>query len=639
MFASWALTRALSPRDVVRVASIEADGRYSNEYSGLVPIDGPAPTGPWAMLLADRAGFHFLPFDLDASHGNAGHDAGRLSLWLDELNIDHLVVESGPSGGRHIWIALDEPAHPDLVRELAHLTGSLLPSLDKSPLCNPGAGAVRPPGAPHRHGGVSTVIRGDVATLRAARTTADDLDALRTFLLEAGAEVVTAMTSTPRGVAVDGDGEPYLRGARRTPSARIRELLDAPCGEDASRTQATVLAGLAHARWRWRDVVALLPHSPALEHARSRRHSGGRRTVADDKALRRLSADWRRAVQYVAANPLSAGGLDDGFEARAAAVVQAVDAIDAHAAAVPGRWGLDGRSTAQRRNRGRYSHRAVLRAVSLYALQAASLEVEVDIRRLAQDTGYGREACRLALHALTAAEDGMPWLELAQEASGARGATYRLAGRFSTPAEGAEWAQVTTPPAVPSPDRSWWITRLTLELQSLAHDVFSAPRSLGRSAGRIYTSLPDDSPATLDALARRTGVSALQIRRSLRRLAAHGLAVRRDGGWTRPADDLRDAAAMRLGVDGYLLARAARYADERATWAWWQAELTWLRKRGKHRRPRSGSTAAPLFAQGTRESDFPRYPRRDGKPDHAHARALVSAGALTPAPQIEQAAA
>ena len=43
------------------------------------------------------------PSATGGGRGNAAHDAGRLSLWLDELNIDHLVAVSGPAGGRHVF--------------------------------------------------------------------------------------------------------------------------------------------------------------------------------------------------------------------------------------------------------------------------------------------------------------------------------------------------------------------------------------------------------------------------------------------------------------------------------------------------------------------------------------------------------
>jgi hypothetical protein len=164
----------------VRVAALEHDhGAYSNDYSTEAAIIDHRPVGPWAMYLADSRGYRYVCFDLDAKKGNAAHDAGKLSLWLDELNIEHLVTISGPSGGRHVWIALDEATHPDLIREVADLAGSLLPSLDKTPLSNGRTGCVRPPGTPHRDGGTSTIARGTIATLQRASTTIDELATMR----------------------------------------------------------------------------------------------------------------------------------------------------------------------------------------------------------------------------------------------------------------------------------------------------------------------------------------------------------------------------------------------------------------------------------------------------------------------------
>ena len=632
---SWELTRAISPRDRVRTAALEShDGSYSNVYATTALVTGDRPGGPWAMYLASHHGYTYVCFDFDASKGNAAHDAGRLSLWLDELNIEHLVTVSGPSGGRHVWIALEEATDPLLVRELADLASSLLPSLDKSPLSNPDTGCVRPPGAPHRHGGSSEIARGTIATLQRASTTVDELAVLREFLVDAGAEIPTAPVSIVRGMARDDHGHPYLVGKRRDPSARIRALLvDAPA-DDSSTTQASVLAGLARARWRYADVAALLERSPALEHARSRPAASGRVPVATTVAKRRLAADWSRMVYYVASNPIAGDAQDEDFQARAIAVTRVVRAAEERADAMPGRWGLDGISSAARAARGRYSHRAVLRAVALYSVQAARQVVEVDIRRLARDTGYGREACRLALIALSTPEDAQDaesaWLVRVDAAEGVHGATYRLSQRFSTEATDFKWSQAVTRPSptAGSDARTWWLNLLADSLQQLAHDTFAAPRSLGRTAGRTYAALSPDvarSPAELSTL---SGISVGQVRRSLRRLAWHGLSSRTLTGWNRPELDHRDQVAKQLGTAGYLEARIERYDVERGTWAWWNAELTWMRRRHKRRRGRRAPTGVTLFAQNDRP-DYPRYPRaRGGRFDHIAAAALVAGGIL-----------
>ncbi len=637
----WELTRALSPRETVRLAlAADLDGGWSNFYGAVAEIEGPQPAGPWAMYLADLTGYRFLCFDLDAGRGNAAYDAGRLSLWLDELNIAHLIAVSGPSGGRHVWIALDEAVDPQLIREIAELAGSLLPSLDKSPLTNPATGCVRPPGAPHRAGGHSQIERGATATLTRPATTVDDLALLRAFLSEAGGAEPAPPVSIVRGMARDESGHPYLTGRRREPSARIRAMLDAPPEADTSITQAAVLAGLARARWRFSEVLTLLAHCPALEHARTRPGRQGRVPVARATAAKRLAADWQRTVYYVASHPIAGDGQDTDFQERAAAITAAVRAVEEQAAATPGLWGLDGPSRAVRARRGRYSHRAVLRAVCLYLVQAARDTVEVDVRRLAQDTGYGREACRLALIALSTPRDAddpeSAWLVLVDGAEGVHGATYRLSDRFSTSPEDPKWSQaVTRPGPTPGSDsRTWWLNELTAALTALAHDTFSAPGSLGRTAGRSYAALSPAVGRSLTDVATSSGLNIRQARRMLRRLVAHGLAVRTKEGWRRPAEDRRDTAATELGVDGCLAERLARYAVERGTWAWWQAELTWMRRRGKRRRGRRSPTGVVMFDTNDRP-DYPKYPRRRGGGfDHVTARALIREGILRPAHEL-----
>lgn len=625
----------LSPRGSVRV-----DVDAQNDYARTHRIDDDAPGNPWAMNLASPDGrYRYLGFDLDAKKGNAAYDAGRLSHWLDELNIDHLVCVSGPSGGRHVWLSLDEAgAAAALVATIAHLASQLLPSLDTTPLCNPATGCIRPPYAPHRRGGRSEP-QGPVDVLLAHSVGASKLVELQEFLVDAGATVAPPPVSLVKGMAHDSAGHPHLVGAKRAVSPRIRELLNAAPADDTSRTLGAVLVGCARARWRYTDVHALLHHSPALEHARSRPGPADTRLPRPQYAAEKLlEADWSRAVYYAAQNPLEYDGEDAEFVSRAIAAVAAVAACQERADSTPGRWGMDGASRTQRAAQGRPSHRAVLDAVCLYLAQSARLDVEVDSRRLSADTGYGRESCRLALLALTTpdteADVESAWLVRVADAHGVHGARYRLSERFSTGTEEPEWAQAamrpspTTAPAAAL--RTWWITELGTRLQTLAHDVFAAPKSLGRIAGRAYLHLPDEGAVEISTLSTTAGLSRDQLQRSLRKLHRAGLARRSSTGWHRSHIETRDQVAIALDVDGYLLERTERYELERGIWAWWSAECTWMRKRRKKRRGRRAPTGVALFAQNDRP-DYTRYPRsRTGRPDHAQARALVQSGILTP---------
>ncbi|MEV8136256.1 hypothetical protein [Microbacterium aurantiacum] len=631
---AWILTRALSPRDSVRVAVQSASGEALNEYPSEIPTTSPAPTVPWAMYLsADRQRYDFVVFDLDASQGNAPYDAGRLSLWLDELNIDHLMCESGPSGGRHVWIGLADSVDADTVRTVAVLAKQLLPSLDSSPLTNPVTGAVRPPGAPHRRGGASTPL-GPLSSLTRTSVPSEAMTTLSDFLVDLGAEISPATTAAAvRGMAVDDDGHPYIAGPRRELSPRVAAIVDAPPAADASLSLASVLAGCAHARWRYDDVLSLI-HSPAFEHVRTRRASGATRVARTaDARLRVLAHAWQRAVVYVATNPLNGAGDDVDYAQRAHAVVRAVERAQAKADAMPGLW-APRRGVSSRTTRGSFSVRAVLDAVCLYMLRSARTVVEADVRRLSADTGYGRTTVHTALQLLTTprtdTDPDSAWLVRVEEAEGPHGARYRLSKRFSTESHEDNRTQVLARPAAGPPTLQALAHALETALAPLAHDTFAAPRSLGRAAGIIYRHLSPDAVVSLSTIARRTALDPARLRALLERLHSHRLIVRSGEGWMRSAATQLDRASALLDVDGYLERRRSRYDEERARWAWWSAELQWMRKRDKKRRGRRSAGSVALFQQNDRP-DFVRYPRGpDGRGDHREAIRLVEAGALSP---------
>lgn len=628
---AWELTRRISPHYRVRLASRDIDGSIVNSYPRTISVRQPVPDTPWAMPLADEnRQYRFLCFDLDAGKGQSARDAVRLAKWLDELDIAYVTTISGPSGGRHVWIALSESVEADTVTHLALLARQVLPSLDITPLTNPATGCVRPPGAPHRDGGSSRIIAGHPTVLEYPSATFSDVENLIVFLIDAGAvdEVHQPTGTFGPAVSADGRGNPYLSGPRRSVSPRIAHLLDSEPGPDMSVTMNTVLTGLAFARWRFADVEALLPSCPALEHARSQNTGSRRIRRTDRQALARLRRGWADAVSFVAQNQLTdVVGDDEGFLRRVEGTVRAVEALQVRAAASPGRWGEDSGSTAARRRRGRPSERAVLDAVCLYALQSARTEVEADGRRLALDTGYGREACRLALLSLVV--DG--WLEHAGEAQRPHGARYRL----STAVGDLDWAQATTRPRpgeTPLLDvRSRLIGELERKLASANHDVFAAPGSLGRSCGRVLALFNPGTVASTADLVTSSRIPAARLRRSLRRLHWYGFVSRFDGGWVRDGRELRDYVAAQLGVAGYLSARARRYGEERQVWAWWQAECIWMSRPGKRRRRRGSPSGVALFAVSDRP-EFQAYPRGpDRRCDHRQARALVRIGALSSA--------
>ncbi|MDU0328490.1 hypothetical protein RWH43_17155 [Microbacterium sp. KSW2-21] len=615
----WAITRRLSPRDDVRAAARASSGEVLNAYDRLWPLNEAPPSTTWAMFLADDdLRFRYLCFDFDASAGDAASDADRFTYWLEQLNIPHLLCLSGPTGGRHVWVHLDVPTDADAVRDIAYLTRSLFPSLDLAPLTNPRAGCVRPPYAPHRAGGHSA----PVADLAAITDHAADEDApgqLHALLVDLGAELPAPSTEDLHNVVRDDAGKPRVRGRRRPLSMAMDSVLHSDAGPDASHTLVRILAAAAHARWSYQDIREQVHSARGLEHARTRRVGATRQRRTEHQIDKVLTAAWEYAVRYVASHPLSASGDDEDYRQRTATVTTAVQRALARADALPGIW-----ATHNSRVGGSHAQRVVLDAICLYMLQSSQHAVEADVRRLSADTGYGRTSVSRALRALTGEDGTGGWLEVVTNAEGAHAKRYRLATRFSTEESVQKRTQAHMRAIVNAlPLARALIRDIGTRLELFAHDVFTAPRSMGRNAGLIYKNTPADGTATFEHLVYRTGLDSDVLRRRIDELTAAGLVERTGGGWRRLSSTVRDFVARTRGVNGYLDQRAARYGEERLVWAWWLAEVTWMERRAKHRRGKKS------YSNESDRPDYVAYPRGPSKRrDHKMARRLVRAGYL-----------
>ena len=631
-WTAWELTCDLSRRPTVRVAVVDAYGAITNEYTRTRSTSSAeAPSIPWAMYLTDaEQQYWFICFDLDGKAGRPDLDAGKLGVWLYDVGIPYLVTESGPTGGRHVWIGLAEPIAAQVVHQVAHLAASQLRTLDLSSLKNPVTGAVRPPGTPHRHGGISRVIEGHVGLLTSPTVEVADVDRLLAYLIELCGELPPrAKPTRTEDVTVDDRGRAYIPSAdRRTPTFDRRR---AGASADASAELARVLTRAVKAGMRFDEVLAIAPTSPAFAHAFTARVGGydahARSPRPDRTARAVLERQWDRAVTWVASTPTAFTADDAGFPARAHQVVQLVDALQDRADASPGRWARHGAGPAQSAGSGRYSDRLILDALCLLALQAVQPVVEASDRALSAVAAVGRETARTAL--LRLADDG--WIVQDTSAEGIRGAKWRLRD-LSTGKTDMDRSQVPPPPSLPAAAlRNVWIAKLRGRISATAHDVFAAPRSLGRTAGRVYAHLVDDELLTIEQVARFAGLSPLTVRRYLPRLAHNGLVLSGGGLWQRSPVDNRTEAATWLHVAGYLEHRKRRYEVERQAWAWWQAELEHRRApSGSRRRKRRHATQATIFAIPGSPAEFPIHPRRrDGRADFAAALHVVAAGILT----------
>ncbi|UJH71718.1 hypothetical protein [Ornithinimicrobium sp. INDO-MA30-4] len=236
-----------------------------------------------------------------------------------------------------MWLALTEGVEADLVATLARLARALCPSLDIAPLTNPVTGCLRPPGSPHRSGGVSTVLSGDTSTLAnptGTRAQVKDLVA-RLALLVGDVEPSHSLDArTP--IPVDEHGQLHLPGPRRDLSAISAAALDEDAASgDASAVLWRVLMGAAAAKWRYAEVAALVDTKPGLEHIRTYRERSQRKRRSREDAQRLLRRQWDKAVTYVATNQRE-GGQDPTFDIRAYEIATHVRAVQAKADAAGG---------------------------------------------------------------------------------------------------------------------------------------------------------------------------------------------------------------------------------------------------------------------------------------------------------------
>ncbi|NYI72712.1 hypothetical protein GGQ54_003326 [Naumannella cuiyingiana] len=607
---AWQLTRQISPRPRVRAAVREAGGAIANLYPVDVDVDGPEPDTPWAVCLTgpDRR-YHLLGFDFDAKQPGrpAAHDAERLASLCDQLRIPVVLCASAgdPDGGRHLWIGLAHTLDARLVHTLARAAASWLPSLDITPLLNPAAGCLRPPGAPHRTGQPSQILRGDPVELIRPRASRRQLTQLLDAIEDQLAHYrnpTTAAPSAAAGVAIDGHGRRYLPGrTRRTPAPASLDALTTavPAGADASAQMWVALLGCARAGWQHHELAALLDTAPGLEHARTQpaadrgRSRTPRPTSGRHSPARVLADDWDRAVDHLARqHPPAARTAHDADAARkAAAIDHTVHAIQERADAMPGRW-----------RHGGATHRRTLDGICLLACRGLTLDLELPIRHLGLLTGLSRETVRQALAALAA--DG--WLIHTRPTHGPRAAAWVLHSPLDYPLP-----QEVTRPRLGRPQRSQLEQRLALA----RHDAFSTTRAggqgLGCEAGTAWARLstePDLAAQTRDTILGKLNRAGL-----LEQTVNLGT-----GELSWQPVDRRDQVASERGCTGVLEARAQSYAAEQRLWAWWNRELTFLRSPRKERR------RLRPYAPALVRVDESRYPRRPGGlPDHPTAYAAL----------------
>lgn len=657
--ASWALTRAMSPRSTVRVAQRDAYGQVVNEYDSTHRVLGRVPDSPWAVYLADSDGlFHLIGIDLDAKNGQqaelAAAEALSLSRHLGAVGIEHVVCESGQTGGRHLWVALAEPMPREEVLALRHAIKHVATRLDHSSLTNPATGCLRPPGAPHRDGSSSIPLKGDLNVLlnpttrpsqvreliarlelvasppaaahgsRRSNTTvrADELALRRrTRALASGRGKIVGTMSAHPDLPVDELGMPYLPGVKRTKlPAGSHQALDRQLAqdEDMSAVFWTIVLGAARASWRYADLLDLVGTAPGLEHARTQRtKTPGQATRVPRSAASRtylLEWTWLKATTQVFTQG-ALTGADPEFEHRKERIHALVAATQQRATVSVGRWD-------PHHHKSGPTDRRVLDALCLWTLQSVQPAIEADIRRLALTCGIGRETARQALLRLEA----HGWIKRVKAAEGIHGAWWTIDPQdaihrdpASTRSQGGEAAASGFDLLSLSELASLLKERLTLS----AHDCFT-PGALNHYLGNVFSHLSQRPGTTIEELGQDLGSTRAWVEAALDRLYEHGLCASNGTNWVATPPAARDQVARLYGTSGVLAARKTRYWIERELWDWWQQELTWMTSPRDKKTPRAIPGQLHLIEGTERVERRTKYPRAtSGLANHRQAKAFV----------------
>lgn len=580
-------TRAWSPRPRLRI-----DPTCTHDYTSTAAMPATAPTVPWAIYLAgtDRR-YRLLAFDFDSGrHGAdvADADAGRICVHLSELGVPHLRAYSGPAGGQHVWVRLSGfGADAADVRQLAHALRQHYPSLDTAPLSNPATGAVRPPGAPHRHGGHSRPhpqhdAIDDVLARMANGTTPEVVE----WLLTRHPHSVTVThggNATAVRIVEDAAG-PRLDRPRRPLSERTRGLLAAAPsqGTDRSALAHSILLGMARAGHALADVRRAVDSAPGLARLRDDARRGR------DEVTRQWQRALEAAAEFAPAAVVERAPVDDEL-----------DRVEAAVTADPARWARPGGASDER----------ILHALIVLARTARTRTVDIDVRRLAEAAAVDHSTVSRRLRVLT--EEG--WVARAREAAGTRAATWELV----LPAADAPQGE----PAPASPTG----TSHTL-LDHHTHDVWANRTGLGSAAARIHLALLNfGKPIAsvdrriLDAVVAMTGYTHSTVGKALARLRALRLLPSR----TR-APRLARAATI-IGSAGTAARRALNHLVDRELHRWWIEEIEWRERRGAKSgiQAHTGTIALPITAPA--RARYGRFPTNDNRrADYRAARVVVT---------------
>ncbi|WP_394253619.1 hypothetical protein [Arthrobacter pityocampae] len=514
-----------------------------------------------------------LCLDLDTSKARktvVDDDAQHLGGLLRTAGLAYVEDES-PSGGRHLYVPLQEPITAAEARQLVEALGHRAISLDPSPHQNVVHGCIRVPGSAHKSGGHQRLITPftDAYGILTRRNPASSVANLRTALApelhrleqqrrtQARAEAATADVQTiARGsdAASSGNESPLRRTARTG-------LYDTSRYASDSEARMAVLTHFAACHWSLEQVRTGM----AGQYA-------GLAALYGAKAERLLPLEWAKAQAYTATwtpakiptqrtgkktahkydtSPTSLTGgspttaPQQGLQLSQSSIHQLVNDLENVLYA-----SLD--SQLMERGREGIHLRFLLRAVLAYMRTMETNILDVGCRTFALALGKSHATIARLLPVLEQTSAGL--LTRIDRGRGKNADTY----------------------AVQLPEQFQQLARELTWRKGKIHAVRPVFRVLGDVSALAYEAIERGhrSPTTAD-LTRSTGISRRALTDHLAGMEALGMIRRHHGRWEIVATTNLAQLADRLGATEDREAQLTRYRKERAAWhAWLDRHLT-----------------------------------------------------------------
>lgn len=586
---AWDLTRELSVRDTIRVYTRHG-GAYTNTTRE-TSISKKEPASPWAMYLAWDNSYQYLVFDIDNHTDNplqANSDLNKLQQVLDKHHIEYLVCSSSNNGGYHIWIALIDSISAQLARHLAFTASRIYPSLDPTCLLNPATGCVRPPLSPHWKKGKSRIIYGNLNTLLTPTVTEQQILTLLDTLTSVSASMPTETEQTIQTNSSnhsDSDGMPYIPGVPQPLSHTAMTALRAPVTQHTDTSVRLYQITLSAVRNHWTynqyiDYIQSNTRAPGFTHAYTRRNAQSTRITRDthgsNSMLQVVARMWRKAYTTITNGNTQFTGSDSEFLHRSHTTIHTIENVVA--------WNM----TRSLRGTGQATDQRVLNTLSLFALQAHRLTIQADSRRIALTCGISRQAASTSLKRLMS--QGL--ISLTRKAEGRLAHTYTIHTMKNSTntrltvsqCENLDTSEYAPSPATLSTVRQSLLSMLTSWLQITSHDACTY-HGIGIKNGNKLATQHLDNPVNPTYL---------------------------------------DQLAHQLGCAGITATREATYTLERALWAWWTQELTYLTAPAATRTGRATVKQHDTISQLTQR----RYPRTTAHtPNYQRAKQLLTRAA------------